>query len=211
MYKIFYKFNKIIFFKKNKNHINVNAHILLNPTTEQIKSALDTCFLKMNNINNLIVLSNNPQRYFDDFLSKLKKIECGGTIASNQYNELLMIKKYNIWDLPKGKIDEQEDAKQTAIRELKEETGIKSHEVIRQLNYSLHIYPLGDEWVLKKTYWFLLSAKKRKPIPQTKENISEAMWMNVIKINEIRKNVYPSVIPVIEEALSFITRSYTKK
>lgn len=56
-----------------------------------------------------------------------KKLSCG-TIIVNEFNEILMgrvtLTNPPRWDLPKGVIEENEEPKQTAIRECMEEFGL---------------------------------------------------------------------------------------
>jgi len=60
-----------------------------------------------------------------------------------------------------------------------EETGLKNVEIINQLPDTFHIYQQKKKWFLKKTYWFLMNTKEEtKLVPETKEDISEAVWMN---------------------------------
>jgi len=57
--------------------------------------------------------------------------------------------------LPKGKIDKGETTSEAAVREVREETGLKNIEIIGQLPDTFHIYNQKGKWLLKKTYWFL--------------------------------------------------------
>ena len=52
----------------------------------------------------------------------------GGLVIKN--NKILFIKKNGIWDLPKGKIEKGHKKKQTAIKEISEETGLNEESLI---------------------------------------------------------------------------------
>ena len=71
---------------------------------------------------------------FDKDLNKLKKaffkhftlFVAAGGVVQNTNDEILMIFRRGKWDLPKGKLDEGETLEQCALREVKEETGLKN-------------------------------------------------------------------------------------
>ena len=65
-----------------------------------------------------------------DFFSLFKVIKAGGGLVMNAKGEVLLIFRRGSWDLPKGKKEKGEKRKQTALREVQEETGIQ--------NLSLH-------------------------------------------------------------------------
>src|SRR6476660_2723227 len=68
---------------------------------------------------------------FDEDFEKLKKaffkhfqvIEAAGGIVQNEKKELLFIFRRGKWDLPKGKMEQNEDPETCAAREIEEETG----------------------------------------------------------------------------------------
>jgi len=71
------------------------------------------------------------------------------------------------WQMPQGGIDENEDPREAAIRELREETGISSAEVLAEVPYWLtYDFPpnvreslnhrWGSDWKGQAQKWFLL-------------------------------------------------------
>ncbi len=65
-----------------------------------------------------------------------KKITVDGLVV-NQYNEVLLIFRKNLWDLPKGKIEFYETLEKAALREVVEETGVLENcfELVKPLVY----------------------------------------------------------------------------
>lgn len=115
---------------------------------------------------------------FNDFCSLYSYIKAAGGVVKNSKSEYLLIKRFGIWDLPKGKIEKGESTKEAAIREVIEETGLKDVIITCSLPCTYHIYFQRKRWWLKKTYWFLMESKKGyKLVPETKEEISDAVWM----------------------------------
>lgn len=73
----------------------------------------------------------------------------------------------NAWQMPQGGIDEGEDPINAAIRELREETGVKSAEVVAEVPYWLtYDFPphvreklkvqWGSDWKGQAQKWFLM-------------------------------------------------------
>ena len=128
-----------------------------------------------NDINLFGLDSNIIFRYL---IGQFKYIEAAGGVVQNTKNEYLLIKRLGIWDLPKGKVEKNESVIEAAIREVCEETGLTSVEIINELPDTYHIYLRKGTWYLKKTYWFLMKNEiDENLVPQVDEDISEAIWM----------------------------------
>ncbi len=90
--------------------------------------------------------------------------------------EILLIQdSKNRWTIPKGHIEPGETAKQTAIREIGEESGLKGIEVLTWLGKIHFKYRRLDKLVLMTTQIYLVHSLDDKEKP-TKEK-----WMNGIK------------------------------
>ena len=60
------------------------------------------------------------------------------------------------WDFPKGHVEKGEDELQTALRELKEETGIDNVKIIDDFNHLISYNLLrGGDTILKEVVFFL--------------------------------------------------------
>lgn len=137
-----------------------------------------------------------------DFLFRRIKDNFTYTIASggivrNSFEEYLFIYKRNIWDLPKGKVDEGETVEIAAIREVSEECGLEFErlEIISFLESIYHIYMEKNKYYLKCTYWFNIEYTGYKhPKPQKEEGITDIRWINPKKLNEVLNNSYKSII-----------------
>ncbi len=91
-----------------------------------------------------------------------------GIVLLNNENKVFVGKRIdnpkNFWQMPQGGVNENENLYEAAIRELEEETGIKSVELIKELDkwlsYDLPSNLLGKIWQGKyrgqKQKWFIM-------------------------------------------------------
>ncbi len=143
----------------------------------------------------VVFLCSNPKRIWEEFVSSFSLQEAAGGLVQNEDKEYLLIFRRGKWDLPKGKIDFSESPEEAAIREVKEECGLKELELGVELAVSFHTYSEKKRKVLKKTHWYLMrSSLDEKLIPQTEEDIEQAVWMSEEKIKkEVFSNTYFSI------------------
>ncbi len=104
----------------------------------------------------------------------------GGVIfrrsAKSKEVEILLIQDAkNRWTIPKGHIEEGENAKQTAEREIREETGLQEMKVLNWLGKINFRYRRQQSLVLMTTEIFLVQA-----LGDT-DNLKPEDWMNGIK------------------------------
>src|SRR5215207_8816461 len=87
----------------------------------------------------------------------------GGVIfrhnAKKQLEILLIQDAKNRWTIPKGHIEEGETAKETAEREIREETGLQEMQVLNWLGKIHFRYRRASSLVLMTTEIFLVAAK----------------------------------------------------
>lgn len=95
--------------------------------------------------------------------------------AKKQLEILLIQDAKNRWTIPKGHIEEGETAKETAAREIGEETGLKKVEVLNWLGKINFRYRRQQSLVLMTTEIFLVKA-----LGDT-DDIKPEDWMNGIK------------------------------
>lgn len=101
---------------------------------------------------------------------------CGGVIIYRG-KILLLYKnyrnKYEGWVLPKGTVEEGETYEDTAIREIKEESGAQVN--IRQyIGDTTYTFSVGKEDVNKMVHWYLCEAQSYFCKPQKEEFFEDA-------------------------------------
>ncbi len=94
---------------------------------------------------------------------------------TNEVEILLIQDAKNRWTIPKGHIEEGESAKETAEREVGEETGLKAMKVLNWLGKINFRYRRGSSLVLMTTEIFLIQG-----LGDT-DDVHPEDWMNGIK------------------------------
>ncbi len=151
--------------------------------------------------NNLFYLENFTEKRLEEIVKPLYKLDAAGGMIINEKDELLMIFRRGFWDLPKGKTEPDETLENSALRECSEETGLKIMELKEYLTFTHHLYPYIDGFALKKTYWYKFFAPSVQiPVPQTIEDITEAVWL---KRNEVKQRLDKSY-----KMIEYLIRKY---
>ncbi|NCI50050.1 NUDIX domain-containing protein [Sediminibacterium roseum] len=131
------------------------------------------------------------------------KIIAGGGLVLNDAGALLMIFRRGKWDLPKGKLDAGETILACAVREVKEETGLKDVEHGELIGITYHEYfdPYLKEEVIKESHWYAMRARgEQQLLPQTEEDITEIKWVSGEELEACLENSYPNVVEIIKKA-----------
>jgi 8-oxo-dGTP pyrophosphatase MutT (NUDIX family) len=148
-----------------------------------------------------IYFHTNVQELKKAFWKKFILVKAAGGLVVNEAGELLFIFRRGKWDLPKGKLDDDESLETCAVREVQEETGLQQVHLQKHLVTTYHTYDESGHHILKETYWYLLSASKNEPlIPQTIEQITQIEWADPANLNKYVSNTYPSIVDVLKAA-----------
>lgn len=126
-----------------------------------------------------------------DELRTVKEVSAGGVIYRKKGDEIeiALIHVRSRWGLPKGHVEEGESIEETALREVREETGLEG-KVIRKLGdirYSYRDKTKKNEpiRIYKRVYFFLLQYAKGDVQAQDHE-VDETRWF---PIEEAIKNL----------------------
>ena len=147
----------------------------------------------------IFVVCNDIERAWKKFSDQFEFVQAAGGLVLNNKNEILFIYRHEKWDLPKGKVEEDEDIDAGALREVEEECSIGQLELLYQLETTWHTYIQKGEPILKATAWYVMRYHgEGTPKPQLEEGITETRWIPVDQLAIVRSNTYPSVLDVVE-------------
>ena len=186
---------KVVFYKEKSIVISRNKNDLSNCFIVESKNFFSTStleILKKKNVKSIGILCKNPEKFLSN--SPFPKIVAAGGIVINDKNEILFIFRNQKWDLPKGKAEKNENITQTAMREVREETGIKDLIIVKPLDKTYHIFKRSKKKYLKETYWFEMKSNfDKKFTPQISEGITRVEWISKEKIPLIMNNTYENI------------------
>ena len=90
----------------------------------------------------------------------IEATSCGGVVIFRG-KILLLYKnyknKYEGWVLPKGTVEQGEEFKETALREVLEESGAKAT-IIKYVGTSEYSFTVPEDTVEKEVHWYLMMA-----------------------------------------------------
>ena len=134
-----------------------------------------------------------------------------GIAVLNKENKIFVAKRIDnpadFWQMPQGGIDEGENYFDAALRELKEETSIKSVELVKEISkYTTYDLPdrlLGIIWKGKykgqKQKWFIMKFLGHDSEINIKTKKPEFLEWRWIESNSITKNVVDFKIEVYKK------------
>ena len=142
-----------------------------------------------------------------------------GIILLNHENKVFVGKRIdnpkNFWQMPQGGINQNENFLQAAKRELEEETGIKSVELVKELNewlgYDLPENLLGKvlegKYRGQKQKWFIMKfvGKDNEINVKTKNpEFLDWKWIEVSKLPSIAVSFKVDLYKKLKEELNFL-------
>ena len=135
------------------------------------------------------------------FLNMFKLIEAAGGLVRNlKTNHFLFIFRNKKWDLPKGRINKNEEVQKAAIREVEEETGVENLSITKPLNTTYHIFKRNRKYRLKKTFWYLMETDYNGELtPEIKEGIEKAIWIDKKLIVSLKSQMYQNINLIISK------------
>ena len=119
---------------------------------------------------------------------------------------LLLYKRGNYWNFPKGHFEEGETSFDTALRETEEETGIKHSELRVVPNfraYERFTFESGNERIHDKVILFLAETKKAEVRISVREHNGFA-WFSYADATRILPKKYEVTKRVLRQAYNFL-------
>lgn len=151
--------------------------------------------LKSKKVKQLYLYHAKEEKMWQLFYNLFKVIEAaGGIVQHTKTKKFLFIYRNNKWDIPKGRIEQDESVRAAAIREVEEETGVENLSITKSLPTTLHMFHRNGKYRLKKTYWYAMETDFEGALqPQEEEGIQKAEWVKKDKVSALFKNAYANI------------------
>ncbi len=201
MYKVFFK-DRIVFFHTNfTDTFRSNTGLFYRYGNRGELKALITAYFGLEKIPRLYIIHTDLELLMNEFKSCFRLIKAAGGVVKNSEGKIMVIKRHGLWDLPKGKTEDDESSEEAALREVREECSIKGLQLGRFIATTFHTYLLDNAPVLKEITWYEMKTEDNTPPrPQLKEDITDTIWFSPDEIGSIKGNTYPSILEVLTAA-----------
>ena len=132
----------------------------------------------------------------------IKAKSCGGVVIIR--GKILVLyknirNKYEGWVLPKGTVEAGEEYKETALREVREESGV-SASVIKYIGKSQYTFSAPEDIVEKDVHWYLMMADSYYSKPQREEYFQDSGYYKYIEAYHLLK--FSNEKQILERAYS---------
>ncbi len=199
MYKVFFDHRTICITDQFEKYYHQHHGLFVRYINEIQLAYIIELFRNVQELKNVFIFHKDTEMVFNAFRTFFTEMEAAGGLVFDGHSRVLVIHRRGKWDLPKGKMEPGEDAQTTAVREVSEECGITSPQPRGLLHVTYHSYLQEGVMILKKTYWYRMHYTGDEPLkPQTKEDITEARWLEPSQIELVTANTYPSIEKVLQ-------------
>ncbi len=197
MYKVFFK-DRVFLLSDDHSLLEKNSDSYLFSSEKKLHKLIRN-FENDEKTEKVTVIHHDISVLFSCFSNAFVNITAAGGLVTKD-KSFLAIKRFGLWDLPKGHVEPNEDIKTAAIREVEEECGISSPEIVKELEPTFHTYQLEEKKILKKTYWYKMTYEGHENLtPQKSEDILEAVWMDFSNKDNFKKNTYNTLKDLLNE------------
>lgn len=197
MYQIFIN-EKPFFLVQEKKGSAVRGHIVLHEPRLENLSQWAKRLEEDGALLAVYAIVKDPKKCFESFSSVYRNIDAaGGLVTRNE--EILFIKRFGKWDLPKGKVEKGEAFEAAAVREVEEECGVNNLQLNKYIATTYHTYQFQGTMALKHSHWYAIETTfQGTPVPQLEEGITEVRWFTKAELPTVLANTYASIATLIQ-------------
>lgn len=132
----------------------------------------------------------------------IEAVSCGGVVIFR--GKILLLYKnyrnrYEGWVLPKGTVEEGEEYSETALREVKEETGATAH-IIKYVGKTNYSFNTSYDVVDKDVHWYLMMSDSYYSKPQKEEFFCDSGYYKYHEAYHLLK--FPNEKQILQDAYS---------
>ena len=204
IYKVFFN-NRCIIITNDINHIVPKSgdHYLQYENEDEFKqTVLDFQKHTISSLDMYVYTEGDAWDLMKILFKIYLHVPASGGVVRNENEEVLLIYRFNKWDLPKGHVEKDESFYDAAKREVIEETGVKNLEILSHLNSTFHVYKKDDNFCIKENQWFEMECfDSDELVPQASEAIEQAKWFKVDELNSVLFKMYPSLKELLKKYL----------
>lgn len=191
MYKVYFGNHSICFPERGAVPPDT-TECLWDPDERTLREAVEHSYGKgKGNIAFFSSTGQDLQKIFDRFFRHIPA--GGGVVRHLPSHRILMIRRWGKWDLPKGWREAGESARDNALREVREETGLDRLNAQSLIHVSRHAYLLEGRWTIKHTDWFAMTTDREELRPQSEEDIELAQWLDAPALDRALADTYPNI------------------
>lgn len=132
----------------------------------------------------------------------IEAVSCGGVVIFRR-KILLLYKnfhnKYEGWVLPKGTVEAGETHEETALREVREESGSIA-EIVDYVGKSEYTFNVSEDTVEKEVHWYLMTAGSYYSKPQREEYFMDSGYYKYHEAYHLLR--FPNEKQILEKAYS---------
>jgi len=139
----------------------------------------------------------------------VREISSGGVVYRRREGtvEVALIQVRARWRLPKGQVEEGEGLKETALREVREETGLEGR-VVAKLGDITYWYTTkskrGEPLRIFKRVYFYLIRYLQGDVSRHDEEVDEARWAPIA--DAVKMLAYPTERETMRKAVALLSR-----
>lgn len=199
MYKVFIDNSVIDFLDSEQKVPSKGYDLVVNSLENDLSTLLEQFDFSRSKVC-LLVIYEDFELAFNQVFHAFEFMDAAGGIVKCD-RRYLFIERHGMWDIPKGKLDSNEQPWEAAVREIEEECGIKGPVIDHLLGITFHTYSYMGKPTIKKNWWYALNYSGSMDVqPQEEESITQAIWIEKDEWDLIRSNTYDSILEVLRLA-----------
>ena len=125
---------------------------------------------------------------------------CGGVVIFRG-KILILYKNFKNknegWELPKGTVEKGENHEETALREVREESGVDAR-IVKYIGKSQYSFNVSNDTIQKEVHWYLMTANSYYSKPQREEFFFDSGYYKIHEAYHLLK--YQNEKQILEKA-----------